>query len=167
MSSFSVGNHYKNALFFMTYFSWIFEWVVFWNVGRIFILLTGNTLRAFLGLFLLKGFQSSFPVEQFIRFSVYLLMKRLIFDILCKFFLLSWNNATIAEYWIYLTSSLIRFIFYPIRRIYIWFIMLQIYFITFVVQQIITTKGKITTFHWCFQPHLISYKKWLKKFLTR
>ena len=98
----------KEWFFFITYF---YFWVIFWKVGRIFIPWTGNTLRAFFGLFFSNGFQSSFPVEQFILFQFYLLKKRLIFDILCKFFLLSWNNATIAEYWIYLTSSLIGFIF--------------------------------------------------------
>ena len=47
--------------------------------------------------------------------------------------------------------------FYPIRKIFIWSTMIQIYFLTFVVQQINTIKGKITTFHWRFRANRIWY----------
>ena len=54
-------------------------------------------------------------------------------------------------------------LFYPTRRIYIWFPTLQIYVMTFVTQKINTIKDEISTSLWCFQPNLISIKKWFKR----
>ena len=55
------------------------------------------------------------------------------------------------------------FIFYLVGRVYVWPTTFQIYFMTFVIQKINITKDKITTFHLCFQPSLISFMKWFKQ----
>ena len=51
------------------------------------------------------------------------------------------------------------FVFYPVRRIYIWSTMIWIYFITFIMS---TIKDKLTTFHQ-FQIILTSIFQWIKK----
>ena len=58
------------------------------------------------------------------------------------------------------------FFFNPIERIYLWSTTFQIYFMTFVMQQINRIKDKIITFHWFSKACLISIKKWFKKFFN-
>ena len=88
-------------------------------------------------------------------------MKGLISVILPEFVPISlWFNVTVATYWKHLLSFLLMgFIvaFYPVRKIFIWSTMIQIYFLTLAVQQINTIKGKITTFHWRFRANRIWY----------
>ena len=56
------------------------------------------------------------------------------------------------------------FVFYPIRRMYIWSSTFKICLTAFAVQQLSRSKDKIATFHRRFQRDLMAKKKWLKKF---
>ena len=133
------------------------------------LFLTCNTLRAFAGLFpFLFNFCSCFFLMDNLLLSTYI--RNNIFDILCEFFpIFSRFNGPIAAYW----KALIIidriyccfFAFFSIRRI--WSATFQIYFMTFVMQQINTIKDKIITFYRFFLAYLISRRKWLKKFLNK
>ena len=80
---------------------------------------------------------------------VIFIIKVLIFVILCRSFFLSLHNLSwMLTYllsffdWIYCC----HFVFYPIRRIYIWSTTIPIYFMTFKIQQMNIIKDKFTTF---------------------
>ena len=72
---------------------------------------------------------------------LYLFIKGSIYIIFCGFSLISsWFNLTVTAYWKHLSFLLIGisvafFVFYQIRRIYIWSTTIRIYFITFIIQE--------------------------------
>ena len=123
---------------------------------------------------LLNYFSQTFPVIfsgwQTYSFPVTFIYERLNFWCSLRFFfsISSRFNVTVAAYLKHFSLSLVGFIvvfliFYPICRIYIWSTTIQTYFLTFLRQKLNTNKDKITTFHWCFKPNLISRKKWFKR----
>ena len=89
--------------------------------------------------------------------KLYLYIKGLIFVILsgCHPILL-WFSGT-AIFFIF-------FNFHPFLRTYISSTTTRTCFIIFVMKWMSPIKDKITTFHRCLQPNLISRKRWLEKF---
>ena len=84
------------------------------------------------------------------------------FDIISGCFpYFSWFNTTIGRYWKHLSSFFRIYcsFFYLVARIYIWSFTIQVYFMSFIIQQISPIGDKITKFRWCFYPNLISLKK--------
>ena len=141
MWSFSVWNHYKNNSFFNI-------WVMFWNVGRTYFLIYSiKKLKAIFRFFSHFFFHLSFQ-------AVIFTYKRLFADL---FLISSQLNAPVAVFWKHLLSFwLMGFMvpFLPNQENLI--ITHHIYFMAFIIQQMNTINGKITTFHWCFQPNFIS-----------
>ena len=147
---------------------------MFWNISTIyFSFLTCKTLRATratVTLFLSNFLQKSFCDGKFIPFQLYLFITGLIFVILCRPFLISsWFYTTITTHWKHLLLFFIDgiyccfFVFYPIRRIYIWSSTIQIHFIKFIMQWMNIIEDKLTMFH-RFQFILLSISKYIKKF---
>ena len=103
-------------------------WIMFRNINRIyFFLFCIKILRAIVTLFFSNFFQSSFSDGKFIPSQLYLFIKGLIFVILCGSFFISLPcNVTVTVYRKHLLSFLLIgfivafFVFYLIRRIYIW-----------------------------------------------
>ena len=58
------------------------------------------------------------------------------------------------------------FVFYPVRRLYLWPTTFKIYFMTFAIQQLDWIENKTTSYYWCFWTNLVSSKKWLEKFIN-
>ena len=84
---------------------------MFWNICRVYFSLIYKILKAIVGLFFSNVFQSSIFDGYFIPFPLWLFIKGLIFDILCRFLLISsWFNTTVAAYWKHLSSSFFGFI---------------------------------------------------------
>ena len=116
-----IWNHWKNDLFFTI-------WVIFWNISKIyFSLLTYKRLRAIVTLFCSNLFQFSFSDREFIPFQLWLLIKSLIFVILCGsffYFFIIWCNyySVLKAFIIFFIDNIYCcfFVFYPIRRIYAW-----------------------------------------------
>ena len=116
--------------------------VMFWNISRIyfFSFLAYKTLRGIVWLIFSNFFQSPFSDGKFIPFQLYLFIKGLVFVILCRSFLISsWFNATVTAYWKHFSSFFVDRIyccfsvFYPVRRIYIWSTIIEIYFMAFTI----------------------------------
>ena len=78
--------------------------------------------------------------------SSYLFIKGLIFDILWIFFLLFLHDVLrllhVLKIFIIIINRMCCcfFVFYPVRRIYVWSTTFQIYFVTIAMQQINTIK---------------------------
>ena len=109
--------------------------------GCTFSFLGYKTFRAIVTLFFSNFFQSSFSDGKFVPFQFYLFIKDLIFLILYGyFFISSWLNATITAYWkhslpfLLIEFIVVFFVFYPIRRTYVWSTTTWIYFMTFIIQ---------------------------------
>ena len=122
----------------ITCFSW-FELFFESYAGYIFCLLAYKTLRAISKLFLSRFFQSSFSDGKCIPCQLYLFIKGLIFAIhRGSFFISSQFNAAVTAYWkesFLLMGFIVAFFaFYPIRRINIWSITMQIYSMTFIIK---------------------------------
>ena len=118
------------------------EWLVFYDISYVLkhrqdtcFFLARRTLLVIVKLFFSNFFQSSFSDGSFILFQLSLLITGLILIILTGCVPVSlWFSATVILFWKYLSSFLN------------------------------TIKCEITIFHWNFQPNLIPWKKWFKKF---
>ena len=129
-------------------------------------LLAHKTLRAIVLLFFSRFFWSSFSDGKFIPSQLYLFIKGLIFVILsglCPIFL--WFNATVTTYskhflWKFYCCF---FVFYPVRRIYMWRTTIWSYFIPLILQKKNIIEEKLTTFH-RFPIISILFFEWFKKF---
>ena len=122
----------------ITCFSW-FELFFESYAGYISCLLAYKTLRAISKLFLSRFFQSSFSDGKCIPCQLYLFIEGLIFAITCgSFFISSQFNAAVTAYWkesfLMMGFIVASFAFYPIRRINIRSITMQIYFMTFIIK---------------------------------
>ena len=126
-------NFHWNNLFFTI-------WVLFWNiVGYIFSFLAYKILRANVKFLFSIFFNHLFLVQTFFLQSCVYLKKGLVFVIISEHFpISSWFNANVRAYWKHLLYFLLIgfivafFVFYPIRRIYIWSTTTWIYFTIFI-----------------------------------
>ena len=129
-------------------------------------------LRAIVRLFFSYVFKLSFFDGYFISFQLYLIINSLIFETLfgCDSISL-YFNATAIAYWKHL-SSLFQiygcfFVFYLVRRLYIWFTEFKVYFVTFAIQQLEWIENKITSSLMFLHQFGIFEEKKLKKFINQ
>ena len=103
------------------------NWVIFWNIIRICFFQACKISEAVVTIF----FSNFFPVI-FCWWKIsFPIVKSLIFVIFCRSFSVSSSfNATVTAYFL-LTGFIIAFLFfYPLRRIFIWFTTIDIYYKT-------------------------------------
>ena len=129
-------------------------WVMFWNISRIYIYFFSiQNIKSNCYIFFLKFLRITFFWWKMYSLPVISTWKGLIFVILCGSFLItSWFNATVTAYWKHFLSFLLMvcfFVFYPIKKIYIWYTTIRIYFMTFILQYMNLIEDKLSTFHWC------------------
>ena len=124
--------------------------VIFWSISRIyFLFFSMQNIESKIRLFLSNLFQVIFFWWKIYSFPVMFIYKSFNFSysfrVFSYFFMISWFNATVML--CYCNATVMKafiiffidgiycclFVFYPIRRICIWFALLKIYFMTFTI----------------------------------
>ena len=133
---FAISNYQKNCLMLAHN---IMLWFVCMFYFFFIIFNKKKTLRANWFVIYFKLFGSLCYRWKIHFFHSYWLKNGLTFDILFGLFLIfSWSSATVIAYWKQLSSLfsgfIVVFIFYSVKRIYVWSNAVQTYFTTFGIQ---------------------------------